>query len=117
MVSNHSILPDGHISYVPYYGSVLLSLPFGQYVVSVVCTYTLGFVTIVRHKCFQVLSMQNVKFFCLDLKVSIATLLKNPSRLSQDVLTPKNNLVGSKPASRDVGEVPGESSYILMGYH
>jgi hypothetical protein len=28
------------------------------------------------------LSVQNVEFFCLDLKVSIATLLKNPSRLS-----------------------------------
>ncbi len=44
-------------------------------------------------------------------------MLKNPSRLSQNVLTPKNNLVGSKPASRDVEEVHGESSYILLGYH
>jgi hypothetical protein len=36
VASNHSILPGGHISYVPYYGSVLLSLPFGRYVASVV---------------------------------------------------------------------------------
>ncbi len=56
------------------------------------------------------LSAQNVKFFLLSFNVSIATLLKNSSRLSQDVLTPKNNVVGSKPASRDVEEVPGESS-------
>ena len=55
--------------------------------------------------------------FCLDFNVGIVTSLKNPSRLSQDVLTPKNKVVGSKPASRDVEEVPGESSYILLGYH
>jgi hypothetical protein len=30
---------------------------------------------------------------------------------------PKNNIFGSKPASRDVEEVPGENSYILLGYH
>ncbi len=29
VASNHSILPSGHISFVPCYGSVLLSLPFG----------------------------------------------------------------------------------------
>ncbi len=51
--------------------------------------------------------------FYIDFKVSIATLLKNPSRLSRS----KDNLFGSKPASRDVEEVPGENSYILLGYH
>ncbi len=51
--------------------------------------FTLGFVTIVRHKCFQVFNwvrrMSNS--FCLDFKVSIVTSLENPSRLSRDVLT------------------------------
>ncbi len=51
--------------------------------------------------------------FYLDFKVSLATLLKNSSRLSRS----KDNLFGSKPASRDVEEVPGENSYILLGYH
>jgi hypothetical protein len=40
-------------------------------------------------------------------------LLKNPSRLSRS----KDNLFGSKPTSRGVEEVPGENSYILLGYH
>ncbi len=51
--------------------------------------------------------------FYIDFKVSIVTLLKNPSRLSRS----KDNLFGSKPASRDVEEVPGENSYIHLGYH
>jgi hypothetical protein len=55
VASNHSVLPSGHISFVPCYGSVLLSLPFGR----LHCKYclhlvTLGFATIIRHKCFQV---------------------------------------------------------------
>ncbi len=56
----------------------VLSLPF-----------TLSFVTIVRHKCFQVFNWVHrvLNSFCLDFKVSIVTLLKNPSRLSRDVLT------------------------------
>jgi hypothetical protein len=51
--------------------------------------FTLGFVTIVRHTCFQVFNWVRRKSnsFCLDFKVSIATLLKNPSRLSREVLT------------------------------
>jgi hypothetical protein len=53
--SNHSILPSGHISFVPCYGSVLLSLLVGRlnrdYCLHLV---TLGFVTIIRHKSLQV---------------------------------------------------------------
>ncbi len=51
--------------------------------------------------------------FYIDFKVSIATLLKNSSRLTRS----KDNLFSSKPASRDVEEVAGENSYILLGYH
>jgi hypothetical protein len=32
-------------------------------------------------------------------------------------VTPKNNIFGSKPVTRDVEEVTGENSYILLGYH
>ncbi len=51
--------------------------------------FTLGFVTIVRHTCFQIFNWvcRMWNSFCLDFKVSIATSLKNPSRLSRDVLT------------------------------
>ncbi len=66
----------------------LVITPFGwlsrEYCLHLV---TLGFVTIIRHKCFQVFySVQRMlNSFCIDFKVSIATLLKNPSRLSRDV--------------------------------
>ncbi len=57
VASNHSILPSSHIRLVPCYGSVLLSLPFGKlnhnYCLHLV---TLGFVTIITCKCFQVLN-------------------------------------------------------------
>ncbi len=42
VASNHSVLPSGHISFVPCYGSVLLSLPLGGYVASIVCTFYSG---------------------------------------------------------------------------
>jgi hypothetical protein len=29
VASNHFVLPSGHISFVPCYGSILLSLPLG----------------------------------------------------------------------------------------
>jgi hypothetical protein len=51
--------------------------------------------------------------FYIGFKVSFATLLKIPSRLSRS----KDNLFGSKPASRDVEEVLGENLYVLLGYH
>ncbi len=41
MASNHSILPSGHISFVPCYGSVLLSLPLGGSIAIIVCTFLL----------------------------------------------------------------------------
>ncbi len=88
VASNHSILPSGHISIVPCYGSVLLSLPFGW----LSCKYclhlvTLGFVAIIRHKCFQVFNEVHRMsiFFCIDFKVSIEMFLKNSSKLTRDV--------------------------------
>jgi hypothetical protein len=41
-MSNHAVLPGGHISFVPCYESVLLSLPLGGYIASVVCTFYSG---------------------------------------------------------------------------
>ncbi len=54
VASDHYVLPSGHISFVPCYGSVLLSLLLGGYVASMSAPFTLGFVTIIRYKCFQV---------------------------------------------------------------
>jgi hypothetical protein len=41
VVSNHSVLPSGQISFVPCYGSVLLSLPLGGLIANIVCTLLL----------------------------------------------------------------------------
>jgi hypothetical protein len=42
VASNHSVLPGSHISFVPSYGSVLLSFPLGGYIASIVCTFYSG---------------------------------------------------------------------------
>jgi hypothetical protein len=42
VASNHSVLPSGHISSVLCYESVLLSLPLGSCIASIVCTFYSG---------------------------------------------------------------------------
>jgi hypothetical protein len=72
----------------------LVITPFGR----LNCKYclhlvTLGFVTIIRHKCFQVFNQvcRMLNSFCIDFKVSIAMLL----RIHIDCLeTSKSNLFG-----------------------
>ncbi len=87
VASNHSVLPSSHISFVPCYGSVLLSLPLGGYAAIIVCTFLLWALWPSLGKMLPgiKLSAQDVRFFCIDFKVGIATLLENPSRLSRDV--------------------------------
>ncbi len=66
----------------------LVITPFGR----LNCKYclhlvTLGFATIIRHTYFQIFNLVHKMFnsFCIDFQVSIATLLKNPSRLTRDI--------------------------------
>ncbi len=88
VASNQSVLPSSHDIFIPCLGSVLLSLLLGGYIAIIVCTFShwgllpLLWVNTSRNQ----FSVQNVNFFCIDFYVSIAKLLKNPSRLSSRIV-------------------------------
>ncbi len=94
MVSNHSVLRSGHISFIPCYGSVLLSLPLGGKIASIVCTLLLWALlpSLGIHASRYSIKCTNVEFFCIDFSKSV---LQHCLRIHLDCLeTSKSNLFG-----------------------